>query len=168
MYRKCKNIALSNYFEDKIELNRCFKINGHEKYLKDAIEKYQKYRIEIERLLTNFDCKTESDLLIGSLLGSSNKKSNESKSDFKISSELVKKLWLFYREDFFREFNLNHEHYSNLPRDVYAKASAWYVACYTHQNKKSIRILSFPFIVEDILSRFENIENFCHCCLNLV
>jgi hypothetical protein len=160
MYRKCKNIAISNYFADKIELNPCFVINGHEKYLKEAIDKYQKYRIEIERLLTNFECKAESDLLIGSLLGSSNKKSNESKSDFKISSDLVKNLWTFYREDFFGEFKLDHQQYSNLPRDVYMKASAWYVACYNHHSNKSIRILSFPFIVEDILSRFTNIENY--------
>ena len=46
MYRKCKNITISNYFADKIELNPCFVINGNEKYLKEAIEKYQKYRIE--------------------------------------------------------------------------------------------------------------------------
>jgi hypothetical protein len=44
---------------------------------------------------------------------------------------MISNLWLYMREGFFKEFGLNHQHYSNLPNDVYLKASAWYVACYT-------------------------------------
>ena len=159
MYRKCKKIVLNNTFTEKIELNPCFVLDGHQKYLQNASKTYEKYRVEIERLLNTYECKTETDLLIGTLL-STNKNSNESKSHFKTSSEMVKNLWLLLREDFFLEFGLNHESYSELHANVYLKASAWYVACYSHpSNKNKTRIISFPFIVEDILSCFKNIKN---------
>ena len=43
---------------------------------------------------------------------------------------------------------------------IYKKASAWYIACYeAHDANKHLRILSFPWIVEDVIQRFPNIKS---------
>jgi hypothetical protein len=43
---------------------------------------------------------------------------------------------------------------------IYKKASAWYVACYeAHDVNKHLRILSFPWIVEDVIQLFPNIKS---------
>jgi hypothetical protein len=156
MYRKCKKIASHINFEDKIEKNPCFVLDGHENYLNDAIQNYEKYRYEIDHLMNQFECNTESELLIGVFFHSNKQNDSKSKNDFKLSTHMVKNLWKYFRELFFEEFNLNSEEYSGLPKRVFLKASAWYVACYSHNaNYAKTRIISFPWIVEDILCRFK-------------
>ena len=46
------------------------------------------------------------------------------------------------------------------PNDRQLKASAWYVACYSSAENKRFKILSFPWIIEDVLQSFSNIENY--------
>ena len=150
LYRKCKNIVLNNYYSDKIELNPCFVLDGHEKYLESAKISYEKYRLEIERLMFQFECETESDLFLGVILTPNSITAN--KNSLKVSSILIRNLWTYLRESFFEEFGISHENYSDLPKNIFLKASAWYVACYSHEASKSLRILSFPFILEDLLA----------------
>ena len=65
MYRKCKSIYINEHFNDPLEVNPSFIVNGNEKYLDKAKEEYAGYRAEIERLMVYFGCKHESELLIG-------------------------------------------------------------------------------------------------------
>ena len=44
MYRKCKQLVTDMHFSDEFCLNSSFVVAGHEKYLKEAIESYLKYR----------------------------------------------------------------------------------------------------------------------------
>ena len=155
MYRKCKRIASHINFVDKVECNPCFQLPGHEEYLIDARKAYEKYRYEMEHLMAQYECKTESELLIGVFFHLNKNSDAGSKNDFKLSMHMVKNLWIYFRKIFFEEFEIDHENYSELPKKVLLKASAWYIACYTHHGNRSLRILSFPWIIEDILTRFK-------------
>jgi hypothetical protein len=53
------------------------------------------------------------------------------------------------REGFFKEFGLNHQHYSNLLNDVYLKASACLVCCLLHM-KLTFAVFAFARYVDKI------------------
>ena len=156
MYRKCKNFSVDEFI-DKIELNDRFVLNGHEKYLEDAIKAYGKYRNQFETLLNEFQCKTESELLLGISLSSAYQQ-YDAKNNFKTCAIRIRHLWSHMRERFFEEFGGETEvsgYIRHLSNGVYLKASAWYVACYTNKLNSKLRILSFPWILEDLMSNFE-------------
>jgi hypothetical protein len=154
MYRKCKK--LTSYESDtEIVLNPSFVIEGHEQFLPEAIDTYLKYRQEIERILVCFDCKTESQLFVGFNL---NEKSYEAKDSFKQSSSVITKLWEKMRHTFTDQLKAEKislgSNLKTIEKLTYQKASAWYVAAYTHESNKNTRIISFPWIIEDILNKF--------------
>ena len=157
MYRKCKNIYNSENCSNHIELNTSFIIDGFEKYLAEAQETYAQYRNEIERMKALFSCKNESELFVGLCINSS--QSDEAKEKFKLSSQMIQDLFALYRVAFFKEFSLDHANYGILAKEAYTKASAWYAACYSSVYNKKHKIISFPWIVEDILQSFRNIQN---------
>lgn len=158
MYRKCKEIALNTRLSDikiKIDLNPSLVLPGHEKYLTDAVELYEKYRYEIECLLSRFDMTLECELFIGSITDNMKEKSNEKKTDFGLSLNMLQKIWSNMRTQFFAQFK-------SRIYEMQLKASAWYVACYSHNSNDETRILSFPWIVEDVLMQIETFKNYDH------
>jgi len=160
LYRKCKDIFCDDSFAHSIKINSSFLIDGYENYLTEAQELYKKYRLEIERLLAYFECKKESDLFIGVSLNSNS--NDEAKDNFKLCSEMLNKIWLHFRNLFFNSLGLNHKDYCFLPLDTHKKASAWYYACYSYydNNNKKLKILSFPWIIEDVLQKFPSFKNY--------
>ena len=165
MYRKSKRFASYVSLKDKLEFNPCFVLPGNEVYLIEARKSYESYRIEIDNLMFQFGCETESEVLIGIFFDKNT--DSAGKNEFKLNTQLIKDLWTHERKIFFEEFNINHEHYSNLPNRVFLKASAWYMACYTHSSNNKLRILSFPWIFEDILCRFR-IKNYNYLSKSII
>ncbi len=129
--------------------------DGYEAYLADAIRLYEKYRHSIETLLVNMNCKTESELIVGLNLDST--LSNELRNTFRTTSKYLRNVFKSMRETFFNEFDMDptyrydQQHHRIHTDRVYQKASAWYIACYKHENNFKLKILSFPWIVEDVL-----------------
>lgn len=172
MYRKCKSIFLNEHYTDSVEINYSFVLNGYQEYLPEAKELYAKYRLEIERIMHYFGCCQESELFVGVFLSSSH--NDEAKDFYKLSCMMIKKLWKHMREQFAKR--LRHEKLTKrTEKDIEHKiASAWYYACYLSQEEnKKLRILSFPWILEDVLYKFDIknndllshsiIDKFCTC-----
>lgn len=170
MYRKCNELtsSYSNYFfNETIKLNPCFVLPNHDKYLDDALTMYRNYRAEIERLLVYFDFKYECELFVGSYLNQ-DRLYDDSKNTCKLAVTTLSKLWYHMREEFFREFADDREisqkvktiDYSN--ENIYLKASAWYVACYSNElnYKTNLKVLSFPWILEDVFMKFKKFRNY--------
>jgi RNA-dependent RNA polymerase len=105
MYRQCKSMLMGGsesdpfYLNDTLELNKSFLYPGYEEFLPEAEEAYLKYRGEIERIMSRFGCRFESELLVGIYMASSH---NEEARDFhKLSSVMLKKLWKHMRTQHF-------------------------------------------------------------------
>lgn len=159
MFRKCKKIYQKeeNYTSNQIEINQSFIIDGHENYLDEAKQLYVRYRNEIERVMSYFGCDSESELFIGVCV--SGAQNDEARDKKKVSSMSIRKIWKFFRDEFFEQF----ENILDLPDIAYQQASAWYVACYSDNKiNNKIRILSFPWIIEDVFQKFPNIYQFDH------
>lgn len=158
MYRKCKSIFLNEYYSDQIEINKSFLVQGYEKYLPQSQELYSKYRHELERIMHYFGCWQESEIFIGLYLNSSH--SEESRDFQKLSHSMIKKLWNYMRSKFFELAQDSKE-------IAFQIASAWYFVCYSSAENKNLRILSFPWILEDVLHNFK-IENYDHLSKSIV
>jgi hypothetical protein len=151
MYRQCKGIFLNSNFNmtqnDSIEVNRSFLYRGYEAFLDEAREIYLKYRSEIERIMSLFGVKHESELLVGIYMSSTH--NEEAKDFYKLSSMMLRKLWKYMRTNYF------FKRPSSLIDDevkVYClqKASAWYFVSYTSELNRKLKILSFPWMLEDV------------------
>lgn len=154
MYRKCKKILIERNLMDTIELNPCFIIDGHENYLDEAKELYLNYRLELERILLYFNCKSESELFVNIYFDAN--QSDESQQFLKQSSKIIKNLWAFYRIEFFKSFKNELTDDQIYIKSLWQrKASAWYVACYSSELNNRIKIISFPWIVEDVMNSFD-------------
>ena len=105
--------------------------------------------------MISYNCKNESDLFVG--FNSAEADSTyESLEHFKCSAQMVKKLWEDMRKIFFSQ--LRDEQNTDT---IKQKASAWYVACYSSaENKKRLKVLSFPWIIEDVLGSMFSIRNY--------
>ena len=153
MYRKCKSVHTNQYYNDPVELNPSFVIPGHEQFLKESTALYEKYRNELERLMHYFGCKHENELFIGICLGKSENNVHNGNLSHLTSIEL-KKIWKYYRSIFYNDQD-SLEHINRDP-DAKKRASAWYVACYSSNlNLQKRKIISFPWIIEDILQRIQ-------------
>lgn len=150
LYRKCKKIFINDMFTDRIELNSSFLVNGHEKFVPQAKEIYTKYRAEIERMMNFFNCSHESELFVGIYFNSIN--SDEAKNFFQVSCSMIKKLWSHMRDLFMDTLNREGKYDKETKIQI---ASSWYYACYSNEQNKKLRILSFPWILEDILNLIE-------------
>lgn len=155
MYRKCKSIFQQNQNKlnhDLIELNPSYLIDGYEAHLEEAKQIYSRYRAELKRVMSHFGCDQENELFVGVCVsGSGNDEARDLK---KVSSWSIRKIWQFFRDLFFEPY----EDIDNLPDVAYQKASAWYVASYSSNHK--LKILSFPWIIEDVIQKFPNIQNY--------
>ncbi len=149
MYRQCKSIFqdFNVTQQDSVELNRSFLYSGYEEFVDEAREVYLKYRGEIERIMSLFGCKHESELLVGIYMSSTH---NEEARDFyKLSSIMLKKLWKYMRTNYF--FKRNFDQTEKDPKVYFLqKASAWYFVSYTSVLNRKLKILSFPWILEDV------------------
>ncbi len=171
MYRKCKSILFelnnhskSEFEADRIELNPSLLVEGYEAYLDEAEDAYLNYRAQIERLMSLFSCKNESELFVGIYMTSSH--SQEAKDLYKLGSLELDSLWKHMRKHYFSNFKNKDD---RLRKECYArKASAWYYVCYTSElNRTRCKILSFPWILEEyfyneILFNLENYDIFMH------
>ncbi len=157
MYRKCNSIYNSENHSSSIELNKSFLVDGYQIYLSDAQETYAKYRFEIERMKSVFGCRNESELFVGLCLNSN--QSDQAKENYKLSTRMIKDMFVLYREIFFKEFSLDPTNHGILPKEAFLKASAWYFSCYSSPDNKKNKIISFPWVVEDVLQNLNKIEN---------
>lgn len=147
LYRKCKKIFNGDTFADKVELNFSFLVHGYEKYLPEAKEIYSKYRTEIMRIMNILNCSQECELFVGIYLNSINSK--EARNFYQISCLMIKKLW-FHMRKLFNDI-LDSEEKSDQDTKTQI-ASAWYYACYSSEENNKLRVLSFPWILEDVLN----------------
>lgn len=154
MYRKVKSLLCDDEYltrNSAIDANPSFLIDGYEEYMEEATALYVKYRSEMRKIMAHFKCNCESELFVGFYMSSSH--SDEAKNFFQLSSMMVKNLWLHMRREFLNN-NTSEQQPLEIKRIRGKKASAWYYACYSSEENKQLRIISFPWIVEDYLYRF--------------
>ena len=180
MYRKCMRLFTGDSFRVRsglakaVELNRSLLVADFEALLSEANELYVSYRDEIERLLAYFGCSQEAEIF-SSVRLTTETLSDYDKDLFTLCSQTMSSLWSHTRAQFDA---MVAKHARNGVKNARAKcASAWYYACYTHKtNRQWPRVLSFPWVVEDVLladssssssssssnspSRFRNVDTF--------
>ncbi len=164
MYRKCKMIASNDFEFDDIKINPSFLVKGYENHTNQAKELYSVYRQEIERIMLYFEYNHENELFVGPLLTAHRYSQNKANEFMKLSLLTLKKLWDHMRKMFAKQVDQclmgkstdrmsdRHER-ERVKKEI---ASAWYFVAYSSEENKKLRILSFPWILEDIfINNFE-------------
>ena len=74
---------------------------------------------------------------------------------------MIRKFWEHLRKEFYDSLGIKPSTYSIAAIE---KASAWYLAAYTSKANERLRIISFPWILEDVLQRLRvnNIDRFSY------
>ena len=171
IYRKCENVIYSmddNYklkklmFEDDGKFDELLVVDGYEKYEENAEECLISYSDEILSIRCRWNIKTEIELFMNRPLTNitlPNVKDFEVKQKIKYQVNALKRK---YRNIFFDEFVVDdHEEKNVVIRNVFdfgneKKASAWYIVTMKSITKDTQYILSFPFIVFDVICHIVN------------
>jgi hypothetical protein len=166
MYRKCKQIfSNDSYTNDSIHLNKSLLVPGYEDYLLYANEMYYKYRNEMETIITNANCKQESELFVGIYLSSVTANEDE-KEYFKLCSAMIKDLWENMRQEITQDlkskYELLEDNKTDISNHLVKVASSFYYVAYSSSLNNEQRIISFPWILEDYLYKisFKNEDIF--------
>lgn len=155
LYEQC--IMLGDLVEiiPTVEKDPRFQKPGHGNYITDANKLFREYSIGVRRLLRLYSLSREADLI------TSYSNSTVSKRDMAYHHDWLN-LQQLYRMEFFREFGGESVLHSRSPDDIsklQQKAVAWYCAAYefksTNKGDPMQRILSFPWIVGDVLSSLQ-------------
>ena len=155
LYRYCKEVTFQ--FEpdmkghvdvrDDLEFMR---IDGFEKYLKDAESVYEFYRYHIEIIMGKYKLHSEVDVILASATYGWEDEMEENKGKI---SETIKQWYENIKATCRMLF------FSNIvdEQDKLCKAYAWYfVVCNKKPSKGRFKYLGFPWVVADYLCKIRN------------
>jgi hypothetical protein len=111
--------------------------------LEQAKDDYLFYREEFEEILSNFEVQQETHLFTCQEPKNFKKLSLDEQQYQLLTMRAIKNLWTMMRNRFKKNCDTKDEQLK--------KASAWYVACYGSRLNTEKRILSFPWMLEDLL-----------------
>ena len=164
MYRTCLSVGIDDWSSRApLVLNEALLVDGYKDVVDLAGEHYEKYRSEIERLIIYFGCRHESELFVSINLQEA-RMSDDDHDFFKLSMPMIKKLWSRMRDMFneqvvkLQQAPPEKEDEARVSNAELKLASAWYYVCYSSRLNAQLshdaqRIVSFPWIVEDVLLR---------------
>ncbi|XP_035696221.1 probable RNA-dependent RNA polymerase 1 [Branchiostoma floridae] len=159
MYRECQaieNICSAPEKTDEaetIEPDPYLILPTHQRYKRQAEQSRGRYNDQLKYLMDRYGIETEAEAMSG-CIGRIHKHMDNRYDRHEVErvfKERIKDLRRRTREEFFVEFGgEKNVKKSDYPPEVQAKASAWYVVTYSDANEN--RLLSFPWIVGDILA----------------
>ena len=152
MFRKCREIVKINTCVSlPVSLNKAFLVDGFKEYLGEASKSFLIYQSSIRDILRRYSIENESEILSNSLLQIDMVGNEDKKDVIKLASLLVQDIRTKTRASFFTADVKGNE------LAQMKKASAWYYPCYSQSEGIQSSILSFPWLVEDILIKI--VEN---------
>ncbi|RIA96799.1 RNA dependent RNA polymerase-domain-containing protein [Glomus cerebriforme] len=169
-----RNIKLYEYESDPILKyknvifpNNDFLFDGYQNYMEEAVVCRDRYNSEIRNLMRNYRVNTEAEIITAELLSIRQMDGRKSQNTRELISESVSFIIHNFRKQFLVgiqdiDSNLNDTYDAITPFNLYvpipvndnskAKASAWYYITYNYPEEgNKIGLLSFPWIVSDIL-----------------
>ena len=164
LYRRCRKFKdmASEKHNQKMRVDESFLLPGHDQYIEEAREVYQRYREKMEALMSVYGIETEAEAFTGCFIKLRNRLRKEKTEIAEIVGELVFAIRSEFRREFFRQFGIDGQwllesvHISN---EMHLKASAWYKVAYTHAQEHvddsdpvhGKRLLAFPWFINDVM-----------------
>ncbi|TMW65735.1 hypothetical protein Poli38472_008377 [Pythium oligandrum] len=147
MFRRCNAIYESTVIpggSDDFLPDRDYLIPGYEEFVNIASIVYQEYKFTIQALLRMSGAESEAELATGMVIDPD----SLYKAEYFRFGEQCRDVYYRARESFRDEFMKS---YGDMDRDDQRKvAAAWYLCAYS--DKGEDRMLSFPWILADLLS----------------
>ena len=155
MFRKCREIVKINSSTSlPVEINEAFLVDGFEEYLDVASKAFTAYESSIRDILRRYNIENEGEILSNSLLQNDMMGNEDKKDVVKLASLLVQNIRSKTRSSFFTP-DVQGDGIAQMK-----KASAWYYACYSQSDGSQTNILSFPWLVEDVLIKIVEGKSF--------
>jgi RNA-dependent RNA polymerase len=155
MFRKCREIVKINASTSlPVAINEAFLVDGFEEYLDSASQSFTAYEFSIRDILRRYNIDDEGEILSNSLLQNDMMGNEDKKDVIKLASLLVQNIRSKTRSSFFTPDVQGDE------RAQLKKASAWYYTCYSQSEGNQAKILSFPWLVEDVLMKIVESKSF--------
>ena len=145
MYRKVREIGTATKLlkTKSISIDDEYLVEGFEEYLDSASKSFFAYESSMKDIMRRYGITHECEILSNSLMQNDMIGSEDKKDVMKLVSILVQELRLKTRQSFFSD------EITQNPQEALKKASAWYYVAYSQAMNAGI--LSFPWLVEDIL-----------------
>ncbi|CAI2179492.1 5586_t:CDS:2 [Funneliformis geosporum] len=161
---------LLKYYKTNITIDENFLYEGYQDYIEEAIACLDHYNNEIRSLMKKYNVKTEAEILTAQLLGF--RRIDGSKSQDMRDAITGSIFFIIYncRKQFLMDLQDSHNDHeadedespfnlnATIPinNESKAKASAWYYVTYNQdeypeEEKNKTTLLSFPWVVSDIL-----------------
>ena len=155
LFRQCRSIRyMQNRFKLKLESDMEFLSEEiDKKTMNNAEQQKNLYRRRMSEVLDLYGIKSEAEGLSGLPQKVSTTKGYLREEKYHVGQIVKEKISMIQkrtREEFFEEFG-GDSHEKLADRRVIAKALAWYTVTYTNEVDSVRPILSFPWIVADVL-----------------
>ena len=164
LYRRCRKFkdTASERHSQKMRVDKSFLLPGHDEYIEEAKELYQRYRDKMEALMRVYGIETEAEVFTGCFIKLRNRLRKEKTEIAEIVGELLFAIRSDIRREFFREFGKDGQWLvdsAQISNEMLLKASAWYTVAYTHAHKQADdsdpvhgkRLLAFPWFINDVM-----------------
>lgn len=156
LFRQCKSfIRLQNQSRRKTLVNYDFILPSIEnRMIEDAKREREQYVKKVDTLLDLYGIESENEAITGLIMSVKSVTGRLKDEKFQVGQIVKEKMCMIQnstREIFFEEFGGE----TNVVKDdqrVIHKASAWYKVTYENENKAIRQILSFPWVVADVLA----------------
>jgi RNA-dependent RNA polymerase len=153
LYRSIKEEDYERYNYLNID-SRLLYVEGYEKYLKNALILKRAYDADIKGVMNQFGIMTEFEVVSGYIINTITKIDKKKPRDIvKFVMEAIIPIRKRYRKEFEEEFYEEGTKIvsSAASNQMKSKAVAWYRVTYNNYELKDEDMISFPWIVYDIL-----------------
>lgn len=156
LFRQCKSfIRLQNQSRLKTFVNYDFILPSIEnRIIEDAKRDREQYVKKVDELLDLYGIGSENEAITGLIMSVKSVTGRLKDEKFQVGQIVKEKMCMIQnstREIFFEEFGGETNVFKDDQRVIH-KAYAWYKVTYEYENKAIRQILSFPWVVADVLA----------------
>ena len=172
LYRRCRKFkdTASEKHDQQMRVDKSFLLPGHDRYVEEAREVYQRYRDKMESLMRLYGIETEAEVFTGCFLKLRNRLRKEKTEIAELVGEALFAIRSEVRCEFFREFGSDGQWLRDdalISHAMLLKASAWYTVAYTHAQDHADdsdpghvkRLLGFPWFINDVMLAIKNCKD---------
>lgn len=156
LFRQCKSfIRMQNQSRLKTVVNDDFILPSIEnRIIEDAKRDREQYVKKVDKLLDLYGIRNENEAITGLIMSVKSVTGRLKDEKFQIGQIIKEKMCVIQKSTryiFFEEFGGETNVSKEDPRVIH-KASAWYKVTYEYENKAIRQVLSFPWVVADVLA----------------
>ncbi|CAB5366262.1 unnamed protein product [Rhizophagus irregularis] len=153
LYRSIKEEDYKPYVESTFDTRLCVK--GYEKYLEEARIHKSSYDRSIKALMNQFGIMTEFEVVSGYIINTHPIDKKKTRDVVKCVMDAITPIKKYYRKLFDKEFYCYDDENFTFEASIQmqSKAYAWYYVTYHPSEQSEENMISFPWIVGDILCK---------------